>query len=231
MSTLLECRDLTYTYGKKSALEKVNLNLENGKIIGLFGPNGSGKTTLIKLITGMLCDDNKSIRICGDEVGDKTKAVISYSPDRVPFRKDKRVRDLIDMYELMYEDFDRKTAEEKIQELKIVNSDHMGKLSKGNAEKVLILLTMSRKAGLYILDEPFNGVDPVARESIIKIMLGCVPEDSSLLISTHQIGDVEQILDEAVFIKEGKILFHRSVDEIREETGRSLAETYMEEFR
>ena len=159
MSTLLECRDLTYTYGKKTALEKVNLNLENGKIIGLFGPNGSGKTTLIKLITGMLCDDNKSIRICGDEVGDKTKAVISYSPDRVPFRKDKRVRDLIDMYELMYEDFDRKTAEEKIQELKIDNSNHVGKLSKGNAEKVLILLTMSRKAGLYILDEPFNGVD------------------------------------------------------------------------
>lgn len=231
MSTLLECRDLTYTYGKKTALEKVNLNLENGKIIGLFGPNGSGKTTLIKLITGMLCDDKKSIRICGDEVGDKTKAVISYSPDRVPFRKDKRVRDLIDMYELMYEDFDRKTAEEKIQELKIDNSDHVGKLSKGNAEKVLILLTMSRKAGLYILDEPFNGVDPVARESIIKIMLRCVPEDSSLLISTHQIGDVEQILDEAVFIKEGKILFHRSVDEIREETGRSLAEEYMEEFR
>lgn len=231
MSTILECRDLTYTYGKKTALEKVNLNLENGKIIGLFGPNGSGKTTLIKLITGMLCDDNKSIRICGDEVGDKTKAVISYSPDRVPFRKDKRVRDLIDMYELMYEDFDRKTAEEKIQELKIDNSDHVGKLSKGNAEKVQILLTMSRKAGLYILDEPFNGVDPVARESIIKIMLGCVPEDSSLLISTHQIGDVEQILDEAVFIKEGKILFHRSVDEIREETGRSLAEEYMEEFR
>ena len=231
MSTILECKDLTYSYGKKTALDKVSLNLESGKIVGLFGPNGSGKTTLIKLITGMIHDENNMIKVCGEEIGEKTKAVVSYSPDRVVFKRDRKVNDLLDMYELMYEDFDRKLAEENLKKLNIEKEDYIGKLSKGNAEKVQILLTMSRKAGLYILDEPFNGVDPVARESIIKIMLGCVPEDSSLLISTHQIGDVEQILDEAVFIKEGKILFHRSVDEIREETGRSLAETYMEEFR
>ena len=146
-------------------------------------------------------------------------------------RKESRISDLLDMYELMYDDFDKKTAAEKFQELKLDVTDHVGKLSKGNAEKLLIVLTMSRKAKLFVLDEPFNGVDPVARENIVRIMLGCVPEDSSLLISTHQIGDVEQALDEAVFINEGKILFHRSVEEIRSETGRSLAETYMEEFR
>ncbi len=231
MSTILECKDLTYTYGKKKALNKVSLNLESGKIVGMFGPNGSGKTTFIKLVTGMLCDVDKCIRICGEEVGEKTKAVLSYSPDRVPFRKESRISDLLDMYELMYDDFDKKTAAEKLQELKLDVTDHVGKLSKGNAEKLLIVLTMSRKAKLFVLDEPFNGVDPVARENIIRIMLGCVPEESSLLITTHQIGDVEQILDEAVFIKDGSILFHRSVDEIRSATGKSLADAYMEEFR
>ena len=157
--------------------------------------------------------------------------MVSYSPDRVVYSAGSKVSDLLDMYELMYEDFDKGIAEENLKKLNIEKEDYVGKLSKGNAEKVQILLTMSRKARLFILDEPFNGVDPVAKEGIIKIMLGCVPEDSSLLISTHQIGDVEQALDEAVFINEGKILFHRSVEEIRSETGRSLAETYMEEFR
>ena len=164
-------------------------------------------------------------------INEKTKAVISNSPDRMVLGQDRKVSGLLDMYELMYEDFDRGTAEENLKKLNIEKDDYVGKLSKGNAEKVQILLTMSRKAKLFVLDEPFNGVDPVARESIIKLMLGCVPEDSSLLISTHQIGDIEQILDEAVFIKEGQLLFHRSVDEIRSGTGRSLTETYMEEFR
>ena len=231
MSTILECTDLDHSYGKKQALKNISLTVESGKIVGLFGPNGSGKTTLIKMIAGMIHDENKCIRVCGEPVGEKTKAVMSYSPDRMVLGQDRKVSGLLDMYELMYEDFDRGNAEENMKKLNIEKDDYVGKLSKGNAEKVQILLTMSRKAKLFVLDEPFNGVDPVARESIIKLMLGCVPEASSLLISTHQIGDIEQILDEAVFIKEGQILFHRSVDEIRSGTGRSLTETYMEEFR
>ncbi|MBP1584481.1 MAG: ABC transporter ATP-binding protein [Lachnospiraceae bacterium] len=231
MSTILECTDLDHSYGKKQALKNISLTVESGKIVGLFGPNGSGKTTLIKMIAGMIHDENKCIRVCREPVGEKTKAVISYSPDRMVLGQDRKVSGLLDMYELMYEDFDRGNAEENLKKLNIEKDDYVGKLSKGNAEKVQILLTMSRKAKLFVLDEPFNGVDPVARESIIKLMLGCVPEDSSLLISTHQIGDIEQILDEAVFIKEGQLLFHRSVDEIRSGTGRSLTETYMEEFR
>ena len=231
MSTILECTDLDHSYGKKQALKNISLTIESGKIVGLFGPNGSGKTTLIKMIAGMIHDENKCIRVCGEPVGEKTKAVISYSPDRMVLGQDRKVSGLLDMYELMYEDFDRGTAEENLKKLNIEKDDYVGKLSKGNAEKVQILLTMSRKAKLFVLDEPFNGVDPLARESIIKLMMGCVPEDSSLLISTHQIGDIDQILDEAVFIKEGLLLFHRSVDEIRSGTGRSLTETYMEEFR
>ena len=231
MSTLVECKSLSHSYGKKKALDDINLTICSGRIVGLFGPNGSGKTTLIKILTGMIHDESGSVVICGNPVGEISKALVSYSPDRVVYSAGSKVSDLLDMYELMYEDFDKGIAEENLKKLNIEKEDYVGKLSKGNAEKVQILLTMSRKARLFILDEPFNGVDPVAKEGIIKIMLGCVPEDSSLLISTHQIGDVEQALDEAVFINEGKILFHRSVEEIRSETGRSLAETYMEEFR
>jgi len=231
MSTILECKDLTHSYGKKIALNRVSLTLQSGKIVGLFGPNGSGKTTLIKMIAGMIHDEGKCIKVCGEEIGERSKALVSYSPDGTPFGSNRKVSELLDMYELMYEDFDRKSAEEKLQELDIKLADHVGKLSKGNAEKLGIVLTMTRKAGLFLLDEPFNGVDLVARERIIGLMIGCIPESSSLIIATHQIGEIEAMLDEAIFIKEGSILFHRSVDEIRFENGRSLAEEYMEEFR
>jgi len=231
MSTILECKDLDFSYGKKHVLKNISLNIESGKIIGLFGPNGSGKTTLIKMIAGMIHDESKCIKVCGEEIGERSKALVSYSPDGMSFRSDRKVSELLDMYDFMYEDFDRKSAEEKLQELDIKLADHVGMLSGGNAEKLRIVLTMTRKAGLFLLDEPFNGVDLVAREKIIGLMIGSIPEDSSLVIATHQIGEIEQMLDEAIFIKEGSILFHRSVDEIRSENGRSLAEEYMEEFR
>jgi ABC-2 type transport system ATP-binding protein len=231
MSTILECKELSHSYGKKKALDDVYFSIESGKIVGLFGPNGSGKTTLIKIIAGMIHDENSAVNICGNPVGAKSKAVVSYSPDRMPYRTDQKIADILESYELMYEDFDRKEAEKSLEELGIHSDDIIGKLSKGNSEKLQVIITMSRKAKLYILDEPFNGIDPVARENVVMIMLRMAPEESSLIISTHQIGDIEQILDEAIFLKDGKIVLQRSVDEIRDEKGQSLADAYMEEFR
>ena len=231
MSTIVECNHLSHSYGKNLALDNISLKIESGKIVGLFGPNGSGKTTLIKILTGMIHDETGAVTILGNHVGEKSKAVVSYSPDRVAYKSDSKIADLLYMYELMYEDFDRSNAESSLKELGIETDGYVGKLSKGSAEKLQIILTMSRKAKLYILDEPFNGVDPVAKENISKIMLRNVPEDSSIMISTHQIDEIEQVLDDAIFIKEGKIVLHRSVDELRDETGKSLIDAYKEEFR
>ncbi|MBP3754069.1 MAG: ABC transporter ATP-binding protein [Lachnospiraceae bacterium] len=231
MSTIVECNNLSHSYGKSLALDDISLRIESGKIVGLFGPNGSGKTTLIKMLTGMIHDETGAVTICGNPVGEKSKAVVSYSPDRVAYRPDSKITGLLDMYELMYDDFDRNNAEDSLKELGIGTEEYVGKLSKGSAEKLQIILTMSRKAKFYILDEPINGVDPVSKENIIKIMLGNVPDKSSIMISTHQIEEIEQVLDEAIFIKEGKIVFHKSVDELREETGKSLLDAYKEEFR
>ena len=231
MSTILECKGLSYSYGKKKALDDVSFSIESGRIVGLFGPNGSGKTTLIKILAGMMHDENGAVSVCGNPVGAKSKAVVSYSPDRMPYRNDQKIADILGSYAFMFEDFDRKEAEKSLEELGIHSDDIIGKLSKGNSEKLQVIIAMSRKAKLYILDEPFNGIDPVARESVVKIMLRMVPEESSLILSTHQIGDIEQILDEAIFLKEGKIVLQKSVDEIRDEKGQSLADAYMEEFR
>jgi ABC-2 type transport system ATP-binding protein len=231
MSTILECKGLSYSYGKKKALDGVSFTIDSGKIVGLFGPNGSGKTTLIKILAGMIHNENGTVSICGNPVGAKSKAVVSYSPDRMPYRNDQKISAILDAYDTMFEDFDRKEAEKSLEELGIHSDDIIGKLSKGNSEKLQIIIAMSRKAKLYILDEPFNGIDPVARESVVKIMLRMVPEESSLILSTHQIGDIEQILDEAIFIRDGKIVLQKTVDEIRDEKGQSLADAYMEEFR
>ena len=231
MSVLLECNNLSHKYGRKKALDDVSFQIESGKIVGLFGPNGSGKTTLIKMIVGLLQDEKQTIKIDGDPVGENTKAKVSYSPDRLAFKSDRKVSDLLDFYELMYDDFDREHAEEVLAGLGIDTSEYIGKMSKGTGEKTQIILVMSRKAKLYVLDEPFAGIDPVARETVIKIMLQNMPEDASLLLSTHHIQETEQILDEAIFIKDGKLAFHKSVEELREESGRSLSDAYMEVFR
>lgn len=231
MSILVECRNLNHSYAKSKALENINLTIESGKIVGLFGPNGSGKTTLIKKLTGMIHDESGSVSICDNPIGEKTKALVSYSPDCIAYNRSSRVCELLDMYETMYADFDRQKAENTLDMFEIGKDNYVGKLSKGNAETLQIILTMSRNAKLYILDEPFNGVDPVAKENIIKVVLKNVPEESSILITTHHLDEIEQILDDAIFIKGGKIILHKSVDDLRDENGKSLIDTYKEEFR
>ncbi|MCR5210694.1 MAG: ABC transporter ATP-binding protein [Lachnospiraceae bacterium] len=231
MSIILECNNLSHKYGKKTALDDISFSIETGKVVGLFGPNGSGKTTLIKKIVGLLLDDKQSVKIDGKPVGETTKAIVSYSPDRLAFKGNRKISYLLDFYELMYDDFDRAHAEEVLAGQGIQKDECIGKLSKGTCEKIQIILVMSRKAKLYILDEPFSGIDPVARETVIRIMLQNMSEEASLLLSTHHIQETEQIIDDAIFLKEGKIVFQKSVEEMREESSRSLNDAYMEVFR
>ncbi|MCR4793529.1 MAG: ABC transporter ATP-binding protein [Lachnospiraceae bacterium] len=231
MSTILECKGLSHSYGQKKALDDISFTLESGRITGIFGPNGSGKTTLIKMLAGMIHDDKNAVTICGYPVGAGTRAVVSYSPDRVMYKADKQISDIMDSYEIMFDDFDKNAARQFLDEFGLDEKQHVGELSKGSAAKLQIILTMSRKASLYLLDEPFSGIDPVAAESIIRIMLKSIPDDSSLILTTHQISQVEQIIDEAMFIKDGRLILHEPVEDMRDKNGKSLTDAYLEEFR
>lgn len=228
---VLECRNLTKNYGSHTALDSINLNLESGRIVGLLGPNGSGKTTLIKLACRLLVPSSGELLICGSQPGVETKKIVSYLPDRNFLPEWMNCRDLIWMYEDFYEDFDTKRAVEMINSLNIDHKMPMKKMSKGTKEKLQLILTMSRRAKLYLLDEPIAGVDPAARDYILHTILSNYDEGATILISTHLIADVESVLDEAIFLKEGHIMLHDSVDSIREKSGVSLDEHFREVFR
>ncbi len=228
---VLECKDLSKYYGSVSALDSVNLTLESGKIIGLLGPNGSGKTTLIKLACRLLVPSQGEILICGKEPGVETKEIVSYLPDRNFLPNWMNCTDLIYLYEDFYKDFDTDRAVNMIRSLNIDPKMPMKKMSKGTKEKLQLILTMSRRAKLYLLDEPIAGVDPAARDYILHTILSNYDEEASILISTHLIADVESVLDEAVFLKEGHIVLHDSIDSIRETSGKSLDEHFREVFR
>ena len=202
---LIQCQDLHKRYGRKEALCGVNLRLESGKIVGLLGPNGSGKTTLIKILNGLLKPDQGMVTIDGEEPGIHTKSVISYLPDKPYFADWMKITDLLELFEDFYEDFDRARAEKMCQELGIDTKLKMKTLSKGNKEKVQLVLVMSRQAKLYLLDEPIAGVDPAARDFILSTILNNYNPDGTVLISTHLIADVERVLDEVVFLKDGQI--------------------------
>ena len=230
METLV-CNDLSKSYGPVKALDHVNLNLEEGKIIGLLGPNGSGKTTLIKLASRLLVPTEGSITICGKEPSPETKAMVSYLPDRNYLPDWMNSEDLLDMFEDFFSDFDRARAIEMLESLNIDMKMPLKKMSKGTKEKVQLILTMSRHAKLYLLDEPIAGVDPAARDYILRTIISNYDENATVLISTHLIADVENVLDEAIFLKEGQVVLHQGVDELKESTGKSVDEYFREVFR
>lgn len=228
---VLTSRGLTMRYHNTVALDDLNLDLPKGKIIGLLGPNGSGKTTFIKLAAGVLTPKSGEIRICGETVGTVTKSLVSYLPDRPYFSKQRKIIELLDFFQDFYTDFDRSRAEQMLAALGIVKDMRFRALSKGNQEKVQLVLVMSRRAKLYLLDEPIGGVDPAARDYILNTIITNYDPEATVLISTHLIADVERVLDEFVFLYNGKVLRYGSADEVREETGKSLDELFREVFR
>ena len=228
---LVECKAVCKSYGNKQVLDHVSFTIEPGKIIGLLGPNGSGKSTIIKMINQLLTPDSGEILVNDKPLGIESKKVISYLPERSYLNFNVKVIELMDFFEDFYEDFDRKTAESLIEKLKINPKDKLKTMSKGTKEKVQLIMVMSRKADLYILDEPIGGVDPAARDYILTTILSNFNEGASILISTHLIADVEKILDEVIFISEGKVLLQQSADELRNEKQQSIDGVFREVFK
>ena len=230
---VLECKGIKKAYKKgKYVLDDFNLTIGGGRIVGLLGPNGCGKSTLMKLISGLLTPNGGEILVCGEEVGDKSKALISYLPERTYFSSQQKVSELVDFFADFYTDFDKEKANALLDDLKIDKNARLKTLSKGTKEKVQLILVMSRRARLYLLDEPIAGVDPAAREYILGTIVGNYAEDSTIIITTHLITDVEQVLDEYVFLSQnGKILEQGLVDDVRGESGKSLDERFREVYR
>ena len=227
---LVVCSGLTKSYGSFTALKNLDLNLERGRFIGLLGPNGSGKTTTIKLLNGLLQPTSGSVLIDGQAPGTYTHSIISYLPDKNYLNDAMKVNDLILFFADFYTDFDRVKATDMLDSLGIDPLNRLKTLSKGTKEKVQLILTMSRRAQLYVLDEPIAGVDPAARDYILNTILANYSEDASVLLSTHLIADIERVLDEVVFLKDGEMVLHESVDTIREEHGKSVDMLFREVF-
>lgn len=227
----LKSTGLTMRYHSSLALDDLNLELPQGKIIGLLGPNGSGKTTFIKLAAGLLTPTAGEITICGERIGTQTKAMVSYLPDRPYFSKQMKVSQQLDFFQDFYADFDRLRAEHMLKALDISPESKFRTLSKGTQEKVQLVLVMSRRAKLYLLDEPIGGVDPAARDYILNTIISNYDPEATILISTHLIADVERVLDEFLFLYQGRVVRTGNADETREETGKSLDELFREVFR
>ena len=232
MDNVLTVAGLTKYYGGVTpALNNLYMNLQPGRIVGLLGPNGSGKTTLLKLIAGLLTSNTGMIQVCGQPVGPETKSLVSYLPDRTYLRSNQKIKDQMDFFQDFYADFDRPRAEDMLQKLGINPNQRFGTLSKGNKEKVQLVLVMSRRAKLYLLDEPIGGVDPAARDYILHTIISNYDPNATVVISTHLIQDVEPVLDDFVFLFRGNVVRAGSVDAVREETGMSLDELFREVFR
>lgn len=231
MNPILECKDLTKRFGNKTALDQVSFSLMPGKIIGLLGPNGSGKTTLIKLLNGLLVPTEGHIFIDGLVPGIETKKFVSYLPERTYLNSWMKVCDIIDYFQDFYEDFDKARAYDMLMRLEINPSDRLRTMSKGTKEKVQLILVMSRQARLYCLDEPIAGVDPAARDYILSTIIQNYNENATILISTHLISDVENILDDVVFIQNGHIRMIDSVENIRFNQGKSVDALFREVFK
>lgn len=231
--TVLKCSGVCKSYKRgKLVLDGLDLEIPAGKIFGLLGPNGCGKSTLIKLISGILVPNSGEIEICGIKRSEETNALISYLPERPYFSGTMKVTELLDMFCDFYEDFDREIAMKMLADLNIDHTARLKTLSKGTKEKVQLILVMSRRARLYLLDEPIGGVDPAARDYILSTIIGSYNPDASVLITTHLIHDIEPALDEFAFIgTDGKIVMRGICDEMREKYGKSLNELFREVFR
>lgn len=228
---LLEVSHVSKSYGNNRVLDDITFNITKGKIVGLLGPNGSGKTTLIKLINDLLKEDSGTIKVEGLDLGVETKKLISYLPDKNYLNNNMTVLELLNYFKDFYEDFRIDKAKELIGKLDLDLNQKLKTMSKGTKEKVQLILVMSRKAKLYILDEPIGGIDPAARDYIINTILTNFSNDASLLISTHLISDLEKVLDEVLFLKNGKVVRSGSTDEIRKETNMSINDLFREEFK
>lgn len=228
---LVKCDGVCKSYGKNSILKDINLEIPNGKIIGLLGPNGSGKTTLIKIINGLLETNSGTVLVNGEKIGINSKKVISYLPERPYVNFNMSVKELINYFSDFYDNFDSEVAYKLLEKLNLNPNDKLNTMSKGMKEKVQLILVMSRKADLYILDEPIGGVDPATRDYILDTILTNFNDGASVIISTHLINDIEKILDEVIFIKDGSIYLTGDADELRTSRGMSIDEIFREEFK
>ncbi len=231
MSIILECIDLTKKFGSKTAISAVNLKIERGQIVGLLGPNGSGKSTLIKLANELLTPTSGAILIGGQEPGIETKKIVSYLPEKTYLNDWMRVHQIIELFSDFYDNFQPKKAYDMLESLNINANDRLKTMSKGTKEKVQLILVMSREAELYLLDEPIGGVDPAARDYILKTILSNYNENATVIISTHLISEIENILDYVVFINQGQVVLTSSVDDIRNEKGKSVDVLFREVFK
>lgn len=230
-NVLLECMGLSKDYSGHIALDNVELSIGRGRIVGLLGPNGSGKTTFIKILNGLLTPSAGQVLIDGSQPGVYTKSVVSYLPDRTYFADWMTVNDMLDMFSDFYKDFDRARAENMCASLGIDTKAGIKTMSKGTREKVQLILVMSRRAQLYLLDEPIAGVDPAARDYILSTIINNYNEEGTVLISTHLISDIERVLDEVIFLNAGRVVRHEAVEDIREKEGKSIEELFKETFR
>ena len=231
MKAILECQRLTKRYGNFFALSDLSFTLERGQIIGLLGPNGSGKTTLIKLINGLLVPSDGQIAVNGCAPGVESKKIVSYLPDRDCLPSQIRVKDALTLYSDFYSDFSMERAAKMLDALEIDRHSRLSALSKGTKEKVQLILVMSRDAQLYVLDEPIGGVDPAARDYILRTILTNYSENATILISTHLISDIENVLDHVLFLKAGHLVLNEAVDEVRTKYGKSVDSLFRDVFR
>ncbi|MDQ0171712.1 ABC transporter ATP-binding protein [Paenibacillus tundrae] len=230
MANILELNQVSKSYGKKQALQDVTLEIAPGRIVGLLGSNGSGKSTLMKLVAGLLHPSSGSIQVAGIPIGLETKSLVSFMPDKPLTESWMKVRDAIAYYRDFYADFDQEKAREMLDFMKLAEGERVKHLSKGMNERLQLTLALSRKARLYLLDEPIGGVDPVARGKILDAIVKFYDEDSSLIISTHLLNDIERIFDEVIFIREGQMVLREEVETLRLQNGKSVDEMFKEVY-
>jgi len=228
---VLEVKNISKSFDNKKIIDDISFNIETGKIVGLLGKNGCGKTTILKMINDLLTIDSGEILIDGQKINEQTKELISFLPEKTYLEPDYTISQIFTYFEDFYKSFDRKKAENLLKDLDLDINSKLGKMSKGMKEKVQLILVMSRKAKLYILDEPLGGVDPATRDYILQTILSNFGDDASMIITTHLVNDIEKILDEVIFIDKGKIILSGDADELRNKEKASINEIFRRKLK